>query len=215
MLFDVKTARQVAKFLLEKKAVILRPDEPFTWASGWRSPIYCDNRILLSFPEVRTYLKNHLAEIIKVNYSGTEALVGVATAGISHAALIADVLDLPMAYCRTSAKDHGRQNLLEGKIEKGKKVVVIEDLISTGKSSLQVIRYLLEEGINVIGLTAIFSYDFDVSERDMKEVGLGYFTLSDYNILVEEALAMDYIKEKDIELLKEWRKNPSEWRQQD
>lgn len=211
MIYDIITARQVAKFLLEKKAVILRPDEHFTWASGWKSPIYCDNRLLLSYPEIRDFLKNSFCEIIKQKFEASEIIAGVATAGIAHAALIADGLKLPMAYGRTSAKDHGRQNVIEGRIEINQKVVVVEDLISTGKSSLQVIRSIMEIPAQVLGLVAIFSYDFPVASEDMNSMGIPHFTLSDYNVLVEEALAMGYIRQEHLELLKEWRKNPSEW----
>jgi orotate phosphoribosyltransferase len=211
MIFDVNTAKQVAKFLLEKKAVILQPNEPFTWASGWKSPIYCDNRILLSFPEVRVFLKENLSKIVSTKFGAVENIVGVATAGISHATLVADKLNLPMAYGRTAAKDHGRQNLIEGKVEVGQKIVVVEDLISTGKSSLQVVKYLMEMPTDVIGLIAIFSYDFPVAKEDMDAIGLTHYTLSDYNVLTEEAVAMGYIKDSDLGLLKEWRKNPGEW----
>lgn len=211
MIFDINIAKQVAKFLLEKKAVILRPNEPFTWASGWKSPIYCDNRILLSFPEVRVYLKENLSKIVSSKFGEVENIVGVATAGISHATLVADKLNLPMAYGRTAAKDHGRQNLIEGRVDVGQKIVVVEDLISTGKSSLQVVKYLMELPADVIGLIAIFSYDFPVAKNDMDAIGLKHYTLSDYNVLIEEALAMGYIKDSNLSLLKEWRKNPGEW----
>jgi orotate phosphoribosyltransferase len=211
MIFNTETAQQVAKFLLEKKAVILRPNEPFTWASGWKSPIYCDNRILLSYPDVRLYIKNKLTEVITTNFPEVENIVGVATAGISHAALIADKLNLPMAYGRTSAKDHGRQNIIEGRVEEGQRIVVVEDLISTGKSSLQVARYLMEINTKVIGLIAIFSYGFPVAADDMEQINLPHYTLSDYSVLVETALDMGYIKPSDLELLKEWRKKPDEW----
>lgn len=214
MIFDFNVAKNVANFLLKKKAVILRPDEPFTWASGWKSPIYCDNRLLLSYPEIRDYLKNYFCEILKQKFSGTEIVVGVATAGIAHAALVADALKLPMAYGRTSAKDHGRQNVIEGRIEKDQKALVIEDLISTGKSSMQVMRSVLEIPATVLGLMAIFSYDFPVASEDMSSIGIPLYTLSDYNVLVTEALAMGYIRQEHMELLKEWRKNPSEWGRQ-
>ena len=211
MIYDINVAKQVANFLLEKKAVILRPDEPFTWASGWKSPIYCDNRLLLSYPEIRKFLKNNFCEILKEKFPSTEIVVGVATAGIAHAALIADGSNLPMAYGRTSAKEHGRQNVIEGRIETNQRVLVVEDLISTGKSSMQVIRSILEIPADVIGLLAIFSYDFPVASTDMNSLGITHYTLSDYNILVEEALQMGYIRAEHLELLKEWRKNPSEW----
>ena len=211
MIYEIQTAKQVAKFLLDKKAVILKPEDPFTWASGWKSPIYCDNRVLLSFPDVRNFLKKKFAEIIREKYPQTEALVGVATAGIAHAALIADELEMPMAYARTKAKDHGTQNLMEGKLEKGSRVMVIEDLISTGKSSLQAVQGVLDYGLKVENLLAIFTYGFPVAEEKAKEFGIDFITLSDYNILAEQAVENNYIQEKDFELLKKWRENPSEW----
>lgn len=211
MIYDTKIASQLAKYLLEKKAVLLRPNEPFTWASGWKSPIYCDNRLLLSYPEVRTYIKNSFVNIINSTFKSVDTIVGVATAGISHAALIADVLNLPMAYGRTKVKDHGRQNVIEGKVNINEKVVVVEDLISTGGSSLNIVETLREIPAEVVALIAIFSYGFPIADEKMKENNLTLYTLSDYNTLVDEAVKMDYITGSEVEMLKEWRKNPSEW----
>lgn len=211
MIYDEKTARQVANFLLEKKAVILRPDNPFTWASGWKSPIYCDNRLLLSYPDVRTYIKLKLGEIVKVHFPEAQSLVGVATAGIAHAALAADQINLPMAYARSKMKDHGRQNIIEGKINKDAPVVVIEDLISTGKSSFFVVDMLKAQNINVLGLCAIFSYDFPISAETARNAGVPFYTLTDYNILLSEAFKMGYIKSEDVVLLKTWRQAPDKW----
>lgn len=211
MIYDTKIASQLAKYLLEKKAVLLRPNEPFTWASGWKSPIYCDNRLLLSYPEVRTYIKNSFVNIINSTFKSVDTIVGVATAGISHAALIADVLNLPMAYGRTKVKDHGRQNVIEGKVNINEKVVVVEDLISTGGSSLNIVETLREVPAEVVALIAIFSYGFPIADEKMKENNLTLYTLSDYNTLVDEAVKMDYITGNEVEMLKEWRKNPSEW----
>lgn len=211
MIYDDKTARQVAKFLLEKEAVILRPDDPFTWASGWKSPIYCDNRVLLSFPDVRTFLKLKLGEICKLHFEKAMAVVGVATAGIPHATLVADQLNMPMAYARVKAKDHGRQNIIEGKLDYVSQIVVVEDLISTGNSSFSVVKKLREQSIKVAGLIAIFSYDFPISSTMAEKENINFFTLTDYNYLIPEALEMGYIKDSDVDLLKEWRKNPSEW----
>ena len=211
MTFDKNIAEQVAKYLLEKKAVLLRPEEPFTWASGWKSPIYCDNRLLLSYPDVRTYIKDAMSRIVDEVCKPVDTIVGVATAGISHAALIADKLNLPMAYGRTKEKDHGRQNVIEGKVEENTRVVVVEDLISTAGSSLNIVHTLRDIPTEVVALVAIFSYGFPVADERMNELELAHYTLSDYNTLVDEALKMNFISEKDVNLLKEWRKNPSEW----
>ncbi len=211
MIYHEKTAREIARLLLEKEAVILRPEEPFTWASGWKSPIYCDNRLLLSYPDVRTFVKVKLSGIVKEKFASARAIVGVATAGISHAALLADQLNLPMAYARTNSKGHGRKNLVEGKIEDGLKTVVVEDLISTGMSSFGVVEKLREMHVRVAGLIAIFSYDFARARDYASQIGLEYYTLSDYNVLVEEALSSGYISEGQVDMLTEWRRNPENW----
>ncbi|MBT7993686.1 MAG: orotate phosphoribosyltransferase [Bacteroidetes bacterium] len=211
MIYDVKTGRQVAKFLLEKKAVILKPEDPFTWASGWKSPIYCDNRKLLSYPPERTYIKLALSQLIKAVYPEFDAVVGVATAGIAHAALVGDQTRKPMAYARTKAKEHGTKSVIEGNLEKDHKVVIIEDLISTGKSSLAVVDGVKEAGYNVLGMVAIFSYDFPIATEASRNAGVDFYTLSDYNLLIEEAVKMNYIKDSDVQVLQQWRKNPAEW----
>jgi orotate phosphoribosyltransferase len=211
MIYDEKTGRQVAKFLLEKEAVILKPEDPFTWASGWKSPIYCDNRKLLSYPKERNYVKLVLSELVKLAYPDFDAVVGVATAGIAHAALVADQLKIPMAYARTKAKDHGTKSIIEGYLKPDQNLVIIEDLVSTGKSSLTVVDGVKEAGYRVLGMVAIFSYDFPVADKAAKKSGIDFYTLSDYNILIEEAVKMGYVKDADVKLLQEWRKNPSEW----
>lgn len=211
MIFDSNIARKVANYLLEKQAVILRPNNPFTWASGWKSPIYCDNRVLLSYPDVRSFIRSSLGEVIRKEFYDAGHIVGVATAGIPQAALVADLLNLPLAYARTKAKDHGTGGVLEGRIEKSSGVVVIEDLISTGGSSFQVVNALREEGYMVIGLLAIFSYDFPIANEEATRQNIKLITLSDYNVLSAEALRLGYINESDLELLISWRKNPSEW----
>ncbi|MEA3495758.1 MAG: orotate phosphoribosyltransferase, partial [Bacteroidota bacterium] len=166
MIYDNKIAHQVAQILLEREAVILKPNNPFTWASGWKSPIYCDNRTLLSFPSERTFIKMKLFELINDKFKNTESIVGVATAGIPHAALVSDLLNISMAYARTKAKDHGRKNIIEGKLDKKDKIVVVEDLISTGKSSFDVVIKLKNDNYKVSGLIAIFTYDFNISKEN-------------------------------------------------
>ncbi|MCC6722216.1 MAG: orotate phosphoribosyltransferase [Bacteroidia bacterium] len=208
---NTETASKIAQYLLEAKAVKLNIENPYTWSSGWKSPIYCDNRVILSYPEIRNYFKINLANQIKVNFSNVDVIVGVATAGIAIGALVADVLNLPFAYARPKPKEHGLQNQIEGKIEEGKKIVVIEDLISTGGSSLNVVKYLRYNNYNVIGLAAIFTYGFDVADENFKKAGCKYFALSNYNILIDEAIKSAYIKSEQLEKFKIWRENPSNW----
>lgn len=200
--------KEVAKKLLEIKAVALSPKEPFTWASGIKSPIYCDNRLTLSYPKIRDLIAEGLKTLITENFGDVEVLAGTATAGIPHAAWTAQKMELPMAYVRSSAKEHGKNNQIEGIVKKGDKVVVVEDLISTGGSSLKVVEALKEAGAEVLGLVAIFTYNFDDAKNKFDESGVKYVTLSDYNTLVDVALEIDYIKENDLEVLKEWRKSP-------
>jgi orotate phosphoribosyltransferase len=214
MLYNTDVARQIADFLLEIKAVLLRPSEPFTWASGWRSPIYCDNRMILGYPHIRTFLKTKWAEAAKDLFPGAQAVAGVATAGIAHAALIADTLNLPMAYVRPKPKDHGTGKLIEGKLDKGQKAVVIEDLISTGKSSMQAVQALLDEGIVVEGIMGIFSYGFAEAEDLFKSKKFHLYTLCNYDILLEQAQKRGYVKKEQLPTLQEWRKNPGEWMQE-
>lgn len=208
-------ARDIAKSLLEIKAVFLRPNDMFTWASGIKSPIYCDNRVTLSFPPIRRLIRDSFVQLIKEKFPDVEYIAGVATAGIPHAALIADVMDLPMVYVRSSSKDHGRENLIEGDLIPGSKVVVIEDLISTGSSSIAAIQNLLNafpenssaEPIEVLGLVAIFDYKLDKSVKNFSNLALPYYSLSNYDELVDVALDQGYIKEADVEFLKQWRKS--------
>lgn len=211
MILNNSIAREVAQHLLEIKAVVLNVQQPFTWASGIKSPIYCDNRKTLSFPKVRNFIKQSFAEIIAGEFKNVEVIAGVATAGIPHGALVADALNLPFVYVRDKAKGHGLENQIEGKLEKGQRVVVIEDLISTGGSSLKAVESLRSAGAEVIGLGAIFTYDFAKAEQAFKEKNCPYFTLSDYNYLSEKALENDYIKKEELSALKEWRENPETW----
>ncbi|RYD72267.1 MAG: orotate phosphoribosyltransferase [Sphingobacteriales bacterium] len=204
-------ARQIADFLLEIQAVLLKPNEPFTWASGWKSPIYCDNRLVLSALDARNYLKKNWAEAIKTSFPGANALAGVATAGIAHAALLADELQLPMAYVRSKPKEHGTGKNIEGRLNAGSRAVVIEDLISTGKSSLQAVESLRTEGVTVEGLFAIFSYDFQEAQKAFEAANVKFYTLCNYPVLLESALAKNYIKQEDIPLLNSWRQDPANW----
>lgn len=202
--------KQIAKDLLDIKAVFLRPNEPFTWASGIKSPIYCDNRLTLSYPNVRKDVEQGLAKLIKENYPECECLMGTATAGIAHAALAADILDLPMGYVRGGAKSHGRNNRIEGLVKPGMKVVVVEDLISTGGSSLECVDALREAGCEVIGMVAIFTYGLPKATDNFKAKDCSFHTLTNYDTLVEVAVDNDYIQADDLEKLKAWKKDPSD-----
>ncbi len=204
-------AAKIAEYLLNIKAVKLNPENPYTWASGWKSPIYCDNRVLLSYPEVRNYVKKQFVELIQAEFSAVEAIVGVATAGIAHGALIAEELNLPYAYVRPEPKKHGMGKQLEGELSKGTKVVVIEDLLSTGKSSLAAIAALRNEGMEVLGMTAIFTYGFEIAQTKFKENNCPYFTLSNYDVLIEKAIEMGYINATQIQNLQNWKSNPESW----
>lgn len=203
--------QQVAEFLLQIKAIKLQPDNPFTWASGWKSPIYCDNRVTLSYPSIRTYIRQKLSLVIQEEFGSVSCIAGVATAGIPQGALVAQELGLPFIYVRAKPKEHGTGNLIEGEIMPGKRVAVIEDLISTGKSSLQAVDALREAGYEVAGLAAIFSYGFDVAEENFKKAKCRYITLSNYNAMLKFAEEKQYINSNSIELLQQWRNNPSEW----
>lgn len=205
-----KTAREIATSLLEIEAVFLRPNDPFTWASGIHSPIYCDNRLTLSYPAVRTKIENGLAEVIKENYPDCEVVVGTSTAGIPHAALVANILNLPMAYVRGSAKDHGRNNQIEGRVQPGQKVVVIEDLISTAGSVISVVEVLREVGAEVLGIASIFTYGMTKGLDRLKEANVQNISLSNYNALIEAAIEKNYIEPKDIEKLEKFQKNPQD-----
>ncbi|MED9995665.1 MAG: orotate phosphoribosyltransferase [Paludibacteraceae bacterium] len=202
----------VASQLLEVEAVKLRPNEPFTWASGWKSPIYCDNRKTLSYPKVRSTIKLELARLILEKYPDVEVIAGVATGAIAQGALVADALGLPFVYVRSSAKDHGMKNLVEGYLEEGKKVVVVEDLISTGGSSLKAVAALREEKqANVLGMVAIFTYQFPVAQEQFAAANVELTTLSNYNALVEAAAEINYIDDSVVPTLQEWRKDPANW----
>lgn len=204
-------ARLLAEKLLSIKAIKLQPMNPFVWASGWNSPIYTDNRKTLSYPEIRNFIKVELSRLILEYFGEVEAVAGVATGAIAHGALVADNLGLPYVYVRSTPKDHGLENLIEGNLKPGQKVVVIEDLVSTGKSSLKAVDAIRLAGCEVLGMVAIFSYDFPVAAEKFKEAGVKLFTLSDYNAMLEVALDTDYIKEADVDTLREWRTDPENW----
>lgn len=204
--------KDFASKLLNVKAIKLQPNDPFTWASGWKSPFYCDNRKTLSYPELRNFVKLELVHTILEHFPQAEAVAGVATGAIAQGALVADELNKPFVYVRSKAKDHGMGNLIEGELEKGTKVVVVEDLISTGGSSLKAVAALREAGYEVVGMVASYTYGFPVAAVAFAEAGVQLETLTDYDHVVAEALATGYIAESDVEVLAEWRKNPSEWR---
>lgn len=211
MILNNDNALKVAEFLLQIKAIKLQPANPFTWASGWKSPIYCDNRKTLSYPTIRTFIRQAYSEVILEKYGKPDLIAGVATGGIAQGALVAQELGIPFVYVRSSAKGHGLGNQIEGDFEAGQKVVVIEDLISTGGSSLQAVEALREAGCEVKGLVAIFTYGFDVAIENFKNANCNFETLTNYDFLMEQALKLDYIKESEIESLKEWRTNPAIW----
>jgi orotate phosphoribosyltransferase len=206
-----ETEQQVAEFLLQIKAIKLQPNNPFTWASGWRSPIYCDNRVTLSHPTIRTYIRQQLTKIIQEKFGSVGCIAGVATAGIPQGALVAQELGLPFIYVRAKPKEHGTGNMIEGDVLTGKRVVVIEDLISTGKSSLQAVAALRDAGYDVAGLAAIFSYGFDIAKENFKAANCPFVTLSNYTALLNYAEEHQYITRKDVDLLREWRESPSTW----
>lgn len=199
--------RKIAKHLLDIEAVALRPNDYFTWTSGIKSPIYCDNRITMSYPAIRREIAAGMSEVIKAKFPEVEVVAGTATAGIPHAAWVSEVLDLPMIYVRDSAKKHGKTNQIEGRLLEGQKVVIIEDLISTGLSSLKVAKALEEAGAVVLGVVAIFSYELKKAQDAFVADKVEYYTLTNYNYLIEEAVASDYIKQEDVEKLLEWRNN--------
>lgn len=211
MIFDKHIARQAAKVLLQVNAIKLSPKAPFTWASGWKSPIYCDNRIVLSFPPIRNYVREEIAKFVEQQYGKPDAIAGVATGAIGIGVLVAEYLGLPFIYVRPEAKGHGRQNQIEGFIESGQNVVVIEDLISTGKSSLNAVKALKEAKVNVKGMIAIFNYEFDIAKANFEAENIQLHTLSNYENLLDEAVATNYIKEDQLETLSAWNSNPSEW----
>jgi orotate phosphoribosyltransferase len=206
------TASKVAEFLLQIKAIKLQPEEPFVWASGWNSPIYCDNRIALSYPRVRTFIRQELVKLIEDKFGRPDIIAGVATAAIAQGALVSEALGLPFVYVRSSAKDHGRQNTIEGEVAPGQTAVVIEDLVSTGGSSLKAVEELKKNGVIVKGLVSIFSYGFDTATENFKKAGCPFYSLCNYEILLKQALDTGYIKEGDLEMLQDWRKDPANWK---
>jgi orotate phosphoribosyltransferase len=212
MMISPDTASRVADYLLQINAVKLSPTKPFTWSSGWLSPIYCDNRLTLSYPEIRTFLRDEISKKIEERFKGVTAIVGVATAGIALGALVADHMGLPFAYCRPKPKEHGMKNQLEGRIDDGARIVVIEDLISTGGSSLKVVNYLREQGHEVLGLAAVFSYGFAQAAANFKEESCDYVILSDYTALINCALRNHYVDESQMSSLNAWRSNPASWK---
>lgn len=204
--------KSIANLLLQSEAIRLSPDKPFQWASGWMSPIYCDNRKTLAYPEARNKIKYSFAALIKEKFLSTEAIAGVATGAIAQGALVADLLGLPFMYVRSEAKGHGLENLIEGDPRPGQKVVVIEDLISTGGSSLKAVQALREKGCEVLGMAAIFTYGFPKAVESFRQAGCELYTLSNYEVLIELALETGYVSAGHAETLKEWRKSPENWK---
>lgn len=204
--------KNVAEKLLKIKAVKLQPNNPFIWASGWESPVYCDNRKTLSYPQIRTFIKTELTRLILETYPEVEVIAGVATGAIAQGALVADALGLPFVYIRSTPKDHGLENLIEGDLRPRQKVVVIEDLISTGGSSLKAVEAIRNDGSEVLGMVAVFSYGFPVAEEKFKKAKVKLTTLSNFDAILTEALETNFISKEDMETLQEWRKNPTTWK---
>ena len=213
MILNKDTAKKTAELLLKVKAIKLNPGEPFQWASGWKSPIYCDNRVTLSYPPVRIFLREEIAKIVEREYGKPDVIAGVATGAIAIGILVAQELGVPFVYVRPEPKKHGRKNQIEGYLEPGQNVVVIEDLISTGNSSLNAVAALKEAGAVVKGMVAIFSYGFDIATENFKDKNINLITLSNYENLLEQALESSYISEKELITLHEWRRDPSTWKQ--
>jgi orotate phosphoribosyltransferase len=207
------TAPKIADYLLQIKAIELRPETPYTWASGWKSPIYCDNRKTLSYPNVRTLIKDSFVSLIEDKMGTPDVIAGVATGGIGIGALVADKMNLPFIYIRSSVKGHGMQNRIEGVLNKGQKVVVIEDLVSTGKSSLEAVDAIREAGGEIVGMTSIFTYGFEVARKAFEVAKCKLYPLTEYNRLIEKAIEANYIDRKDLDTLKEWRLMPDKWKQ--
>jgi orotate phosphoribosyltransferase len=206
-----EVSKLIAQSLLRVKAIKLQPSNPFTWASGWKSPIYCDNRVTLSYPDVRTIIRDEFVKVVKKAFPEAEIIAGVATGAIAQAVLVADVMEKPFIYIRSSAKGHGMENLIEGEVRPGQKVVVIEDLISTGGSSLKAVEALRNADCEVLGMAAIFTYGFQTAIDNFEKANVKLITLSNYNALAELALETDYISKTQFEALKQWRINPSNW----
>lgn len=211
MIYEKSIATETAELLLKIRAIKLQPQDPFTWASGWKSPIYCDNRLTLSYVPIRNFIRENLSTIIEKKYGKPDVIAGVATGAIAIGVLIAQELGVPFIYVRPESKKHGRKNQIEGHLERGQNVIVIEDLISTGKSSLLAVDALIENGATVKGIVAIFSYGFDFAIENLKKANIDLTTLSDYTSLLELASKSDYISKKDLDMLKKWKENPSEW----
>lgn len=211
MIFNKHTARKTAEVLLQVNAIKLSPSAPFTWASGWKSPIYCDNRIVLSFPPIRNYIRETMAKHIEKQYGKPDVIAGVATGAIGIGMLVAEYLGVPFIYVRPEPKGHGRKNQIEGFVQRGQNVVVVEDLISTGKSSLNAVKALREEQLNVKGMIAIFSYGFNIANENFKNENVTLHTLSNYDSLVEQAVETNYISQSEVKTLTDWNANPSEW----
>ena len=209
----ITVKKLTADKLLKIKAVKLQPSNPFTWASGWKSPIYCDNRKLMSYPDIRTFIKIEFARTILEKYPQVEAIAGVATGAIAPGAIVADVLGLPFVYIRSAPKDHGLENLIEGDLKPKQKVVVVEDLISTGQRSLKAVEAIRKSGSDVLGMVAIFTYGFPAAETAMRESRVELTTLTNYDAILDEALRIDYIAESDLKTLQDWRKQPETWGQ--
>lgn len=207
-----ETAAPIAEMLLRIRAIKLNTQKPFTWSSGWKSPIYCDNRLSLSYPEVRTAIKNGLMAAIRENFFTAESIAGVATAGIAHGALVADALGLPFLYVRPQPKSHGMENLIEGRIVKDQKVVVVEDLVSTGGSSLKAVKALRDAGFVVLGMVSVFNYGFDLATRNFYEADVSLIALSDYGHLLSQAVLEKYVGEDELVSLKAWRVDPAHWK---
>jgi orotate phosphoribosyltransferase len=211
MIFNKDTAEKTAELLLQINAIKLNPKNPFTWASGWKSPIYCDNRMTLSFPAIRNYIREEFSKNIEKQFGKPDVIAGVATGAIGIGMLVAEYMGLPFVYVRPEPKKHGRENQVEGFLQKGQNVVIVEDLISTGKSSLLAVDALREAGANVKGMVAIFTYGFDVAEENFKKAHVDLRTLSNYQNLLNLAVAKKYITEKELQTLKEWNSNPAQW----
>ena len=212
MILHKDIAKKTAEVLLQVKAIKLSPTDPFTWASGWKSPIYCDNRVTLSYPTVRVLLKEEISKIVESKYGKPDVIAGVATGAIAIGVLVAQELGVPFIYVRPEPKSHGRKNQIEGHLKNGQNVVVIEDLISTGKSSLNAVKALKESGATVKGMVAIFSYGFDLASENFKNSNVDLTTLSDYSHLLGQAMDSKYITEKELDTLTDWRKNPENWK---
>lgn len=207
----MNTSLEIATSLLEIKAIKLSPRKPFSWSSGWNSPIYCDNRLSLSYPEIRKFIKNQLVEVVKTKFPDVECIAGVATAGIPQGALLADALDLPFIYVRSKPKGHGLENMIEGKITKKQKIVIMEDLVSTGGSSLKAAEALKNAGFKILGMVAIFTYGFELAQRNFRDAGIELYTLSNYGDMLTAAQNKGMVSNKDLLQLKSWRVDPENW----